>query len=432
MGFRIRFYAYMLLMPLALLLGACANVQQVPPLSRLFPQTIALETITPAPTPAMPIASRTARAVSTSTPAPSPDKHILGPEPTEFVTHTPRPGATPIPTIAFAPSISVTTQIHVRPLDQYPSSLTLDEDYIYWARGWNGDTYRFPIYGGAEEFLARSQFYQRGDGYLYSQWFVRAGDWFIYTDTRLYDTGVWALHALNLETKQDTIVMQETGSHAPAWSPLPYYSAEGDWLAWSRLELGDPMRCDQSVLGITNLASGEERELDRVCTLGHYMWIAPLITGDHLIIEQDLPDAQGRQNNIFLWNWKTGERTALTTTGYSSMPAVSGKWVVWKEAPRYTESRNYIIYNLETGARQSIRGLGCWMDPRVSGHWLYSGTCKNLTIYDLEQQRMVEVVKLPKGDKFYGAIMSDEWAVWGVVRETSLGKEYEFQWRRLP
>jgi Tol biopolymer transport system component len=247
------------------------------------------------------------------------------------------------------------------------------------------------------------------------------------------DVGSWAIHALNLRTKEDKTLMQETGSHAPMWSPMSDYSAEGEWLAWTRLELGHPTRCDQSILGMTNLATGEERELERVCTADHYIWSIPHLSGDNLIVEQDLPDKQGRQNNIFLWNWKTGERTALTTNGYSSMPAVSGKWVVWKEAPRYTSSRNYIIYNLETGQWQSFQGPKCWLDPRVSGHWLHSAVCKgDFTAYDLERQQMVNIVQLPKGESFRGFALSDEWAVWGVARDTPSGKEYKIQWRRLP
>jgi Tol biopolymer transport system component len=333
-----------------------------------------------------------------------------------------------------SPVISAVAEINSLPLvNNYPGTIALDQHYIYWAAAESDQLYRLPIARGENELLASSRLTEYSDGSLSSYWIQRGGNWLIFTDARQNDIGSWAIHALNLQTKEDKVMLQETGSHAPMWSPPPDYSAEGDWLAWTRLELGHSTRCDQSILGITNLATSEERELERVCTADHYIWSIPHLSGDQLIVEQDLPDREGRKNNIFVWNWKTGERTALTTNGYSSMPAVSGKWVVWKQAPRYTASQDYIIYNLETGARQTFRGLKCWVDPRVSGQWLYSSVCKNsFTVYDLEKQHMVNIVQLPKGESFRGFALSDEWAVWGVARNTASGKEFEIQWRRLP
>lgn len=369
----------------------------------------------------------------TSVPSVTRGAHQLGPEPTSFATLTPPLGTTRLSTANVTQVISATSSVQSTRVNDATARFALDEQFIYWVSEPNAQLFRLAIDGGEKELLASSQFNQYDDGYLFSDQLISTNKWLIFMDTRVNDTGIWALRALNLTTKQDKIVMQETGSHAPMWSPLPDYSAEGDWLAWTRLELGHPTRCDQSILGMTNLATGEERVLERVCTADHYIWAIPHLSGDHLIVEQDLPDKQGRKSNILLWNWKTGERKPLTTNGYSSMPAVSGKWVVWKEAPRYTASKNYIIYNLETGERKTIRGRGCWMDPRISGRWLHSGACKNtLTVFDLDQQRWVNVVQLPKGESFRGFGLSDEWAVWGVARETASGKEYEIQWRRLP
>lgn len=424
-----QFYLSVTVGLLALLLGACSLMPQPQP-------TVLADQFKPTPRTSVP--SRTAFSMRAEPPLPSatptPRAHVLGPRATPFLTFTPQLGATPVSTAAVLQLISVTTQIHSMSIANDSSGLFApDQEFIYWISEFDSQLYRLPLAGGANELLARSQFNQYDDGYLWSGSLIRAGDRLIFRDARENDIGTWALHALNLQTKQDKIVMQETGSHAPMWSPMSEYSAEGEWLAWTRLELGSPTRCDQSILGMTNLDTGKERELERVCTADHYIWSIPHLSGEHLIVEQDLPDAQGRKNNILLWNWKTGERTALTTNGYSSMPAVSGKWVVWKEAPRYTASKNYIIYNLETGERQSFRGLKCWSDPRVSGHWLYSSVCKNtLTVYDLAQQRWVNVVQLPKGESFRGIALSDEWAVWGVARDSAAGKEYEIQWRRLP
>lgn len=368
-------------------------------------------------------------------PSPSSQAHVLGPEPTKFVTLTPGARSTQIPTASMSQEISVTSQIYSLALgEQYPAKFALDETFIYWTGGSNASLFRFPIKGGENELLARSQFQQYHDGYLFSERMIRTGDWLIFMDTRLNDTGRWALHAMNLKTMQDKIVMQENASRAPVWSPLPDYSAEGDWLAWARLDLGNPNSCDQSILGVTNLATGEERELDRVCTADHYMWVAPLLSDNHLIVEQDLPDKQGRKNNIYLWDWMTGTREALTTNGYSSMPAVFGKWVVWKNAPRFTESRDDLIYDLATNQQISFRvPNGCSSDPRVSAHWLYTQPCGGtLSAYDLEKRRMVKIISLPKGEEIEGLALSEQWAVWGVARDTAAGREYEIQWRRLP
>lgn len=423
MRFLSRFQHTLSICWVALVLGACASAQQ-------FTTEKTLTAILPSASPAR---LQTGIVTLTLTPSPTLRKRILGPEPTPFLTHTPPPGATPIPTALISQPLTATTRIYSRTIGQSPYSFTLDAEFIYWSGLHDAALYRFPIQGGNDQLLTRSQLDKYGDSYLWAAAVRQSRDWLIFHDSRLNDVGSWALHALNLKTIEDRIVMQEIGSHAPMWSPLPDFSAEGDWLVWARLELGHATRCDQSILGMTNLVTGKERELERVCTADHYIWSIPHLSGEHLIVEQDLPDAQGRQNNIFLWNWKTGERKPLTTNGYSSMPAVSGKWVVWKEAPRYTASKNYIIYNLETGERQSFRGLKCWSDPRVSGHWLYSSVCKNtLTVYDLAQQRWVNVVQLPKGESFRGFGLSDEWAVWGVARETAARKEYEIQWRRLP
>lgn len=367
--------------------------------------------------------------------SPSRNAHVLGAEPTVFVTSTPPPGSPPIPTAPSLQVITATSQVHsIQITEDYVAKFALDQSYIYWTGGPDAGLYRFPINGGENELLASSQFNEHSDGYLFSEWLVRTGDWLIFMDTRQNDTGIWALHALNVKTKQDKIVMQENGIGA-TWSPLPFYSAQGDWLAWSRLELGNPAACDQSILGMTNLATGEQRELDRVCTADHYMWIVPLISENHLIVEQDLPDNQGRKNNIYLWDWTTGERTALTTNGYSNMPAASGKWVVWKEAPRFNESRNDVIYDLTTGLRQSLRvPKGCSSDPRVSGHWLFTQPCgSSFSAYDLEHQQMVNIVQLPKGEKIDAVGLSDQWAVWAVARDKSKTEiSTEVQWRRLP
>lgn len=369
----------------------------------------------------------------TSVPSVTRGAHLLGPEPTPFATLTPLPGTTRFSNANVTQVISATSSVQSTRVNDATARFALDEQFIYWVSEPNAQLFRLAIDDGEKELLASSQFNQYDDGYLFSDQIISTNKWLIFMDTRVNDTGIWALRALNLTTKQDKILMQETGSHAPMWSPAPDYSAEGDWLAWTRLELGDATRCDQSILGMTNLATDEERELERVCTADHYIWTIPHLSGDNLIVEQDLPDKQGRRNNIFLWNWKTGERKALTTNGYSSMPSASGKWVVWKNAPRYTQSREYVIYNLDTEEQKSFQGLGCWSDPRTSGHWLYSSVCKRVpTIYDMERERMVAVGELSKGDSLSGIAFSDKWAVWGVARDTAAGKEYEIQWRRLP
>ena len=423
MRFLPRFHLSLFTSCTALVLLACAPAQQL---------TVE-KTLTAISKSAVPTASQAVSITSTFTPSPTPHKRILGLEPTPFFTHTPPPGATSIPTALISQVITVTTPIHSGAIGRSPYSFALDDEFIYRSGLDDAALYRRTIESGIDRLLARSQLDKYGDSYLWPAPVRQSNGWLIYHNARTNDAGSWALHLLNLKTKQDKTLMQETGSHAPMWSPLPEYSAEGDWLAWTRLELGHATRCDQSILGMTNFVTGEERELERVCTADHYIWAFPHRSGDYIIVEQDLPDKQGRNNNIYLWNWKTGERTALTMNGYSSMPAVSGKWVEWKEAPRYTASKNYIIHKLETGERRSIRGLKCWSDPRVSGRWLHSSVCKNnWTAFDLERQQWVNIVQLPKGESFRGFALSDDWAVWGVARDTAAGKEYEIQWRRLP
>ncbi len=377
--------------------------------------------------------ARTARSAYSVTP--TPNFHILGPNPTALVTHTLPADVILLPTISTLRTISTTSQIHsMQVIGYYPVNFAIDDEFIYWTGGPDARLYRFPISGGENQILASSQFNQNNDGYLFSEWLVRTGDWLIFMDTQVNDIGAWALRALNVKTKQDKIIMQQTNPNT-TWSPLPLYSADGDWLAWSRLELGNPAACDQSILGITNLATGEQRELDRVCTANNYMWGAPLLSSNYLVVEQDLPDNQGNKNNIYLWDWENNKRTALTTNGYSSSPAFSGKWIIWKNAPRYTASRDYTIYDLNTDKQRLFTiPKGCPSNVWIENNWLYTPPCRNqLIAYDLEREQMVNIIQLAKGERFRGTGLSSKWAVWGINRD-SPNKHVltEFQWRRLP
>lgn len=270
------------------------------------------------------------------------------------------------------------------------SQLTLDESYLYWVgRQDPGTLFRYPLTGEGEiEPVVHTQF---EDGELYVNPLIRSGDWLIFSDTPASAQGVtWALRALNLSDGSERILLEEPGDRA-SW-PGACADADGDWVVWSRMHSAEELSCTETILALYNLETGEHRELERECAEDNRMWTMPHISGEHVVVEQDLPASKGSDNNVYLYDLTTGERTALTTDGRSSMPHLSEEWVVWRGGPRYSYGTETVLYNWRTEEKFELTH-----QPRLcgqlSGRWLFwtPTALKPLYVYDLETRQLLLV-----------------------------------------
>lgn len=342
----------------------------------------------------------------------------------------------PMPTAAVAWATVQTSPVHSLRLEsQVATSIALDETFIYWTPAPNsGRILRYPLDGGTVETIATSRFTRFGDGYLGSFGLLRRGDWLIFTDTRENDNSVWAVRALNVMTGQERLVLDEPGD--PISAPGPDYDADDDWVVWTRTEHSKDAGCDVSILAMQNLKTGQMRELDRVCTATNYSWALPHLWGDKLIVEQDLPNSKGGGNNIYLFDLTTGKRTALTENRSSSMPTMSGRWLVWKNAPRFFAGNALVIYDLVTGQRWSIRSpLNDPSDPLVAGHWLYWGAGPRPFVgYNLESGTFLTVATPGVDEAFDSVAVAGNIAAWDRHPNFSSGKltDHILEWRTLP
>jgi hypothetical protein len=295
------------------------------------------------------------------------------------------------------------------------SHLTLDESYLYWVgRQDPGTLFRYPLKGDGEiEPVVHTQF---EGGELYAIPPIRSGDWLIFFDTPASAQGVtWALRALNLSDGSEQILLEEPGD--PASWPGAYADAAGDWVVWSRTRSAEELSCTETILALYNLETGERRELERECAEDNRMWTMPHISGEHVVVEQDLPDSKGSDNNVYLYDLTTGERTALTTDGCSSMPHISGEWVVWRGGPRHSYGTETVLYNWRTEeqfiltheprhyARLSGRWL-CWVKPRPF---------EPLYVYDLETRQLLLVTTPGENQDIKDVAIHGNTIAWSLI-----------------
>jgi hypothetical protein len=388
--------------------------------------TASATSIRSTPTPQQPISV-------TSTPSPSP-------WPTETTTPTPQATATSTPTSVslvnpIAATISPATLHQLILRKQAAAWIVLDQKYLYWV------TYqapyrilRYPLTGGQTETIAISR-YKDGDVTTLTP--ILSGDWLIFVDTPSasgYAT-TWSVRALNLRTMKKLVVVEEPGD--PISWPGPWVGADGDWVVWTRTGHGKDAQCDQTILAMRNLKTGEQRELEKGCTLDSGMWGLPQLIGDKLIVEQDLPDTQGGGNRIYLFDLTSSQRIPLTEGGIGSMPVAAGSWVIWKDGPRYQYGIVNTVYNLQTGDKYKISAPAKEpSDPEISGHWLYwrPSALEPFYAYDLETNRMLTVAT-PGGNENLGpAAIYGNTVAW--QRDTDFSDapptDNVLEWRTLP
>jgi hypothetical protein len=298
--------------------------------------------------------------------------------------------------------------------------------------------YRISLSGQAPvpELVVSSSF---PDGSLDGSDPLFAGDWLVFMDLPFSGgNSVWKLRAHNLKSGEDRILLDEPGD-AQSW-PGPTYSAGGDRVAWTHNSWSEGLKCTVNILGVTDLETGEVRELDRGCADYAMMWSILALTGDNLIVEQDMADNLGRGNRIWLFDLKDSSRRLLSGEGNASMPVASGPWVVWKDVQRYDHATALTLYNLESGASEQISTCAAARDPSdpsLSGDWIFWScvASDSNAWYAYRISDGHKFVLMPPGpDLAVGPLrIADGWMLWGVwtnIHET--GGKTILYWRPFP
>ncbi len=388
----------------------------------------------PVETPTISASRNTIEATPTltqTTVTPTPTSMVQLESPIE--TSTPQPTEEWLPPIALTPIAPSSTTLHTLRFEkQEPRQITPDETHLYWVlHGDRRHIWRYPLAGGEVETVASTKF---EDGELTVLPPLRSGDWVIFLDTpRSAEGTTWTLRALNLKDGTEQVILEEAGD--PTSWPGPCVDADGDWVVWTRTKQAEDKECVETILAMRNLRTGEQRELERSCVEDQHMWMFPQLSGDHLVVEQDLPDSKGRGNNIYLYDLTSGQRTALTDDGRSSMPDISGPWVVWKAGPRFSYGRATVIYDLRSGQRFKIKH-----DERLAGqvfgHWLCwrPSAREPLYVYDLEAEQTLVVVTPGENENIEAVRIYGNTIVWcrNLDFEHSAPHDYLLEWRTLP
>lgn len=311
------------------------------------------------------------------------------------------------------------------------SHVALDETYLYWVLDEGKHILRYPLLGGEVEAVTSTRF---EDGELSVHPLLRSNDWLIFLDTPRSAEGVtWTLRALNLSDGTEQVVIEERGDRT-SW-PGPFVDADGDWVVWSRTRRSEEKGCVETILAMYNLRTGERRELERSCVEDRHMWVFPHLSGDHLVVERDLPDSKGGGNDIYLYDLTSGQRTALTDDGRSSMPDISGPWIAWKAAPRFSRGPT-LLYNLDTGEREVVRRPGRHLGPQLAGRWLYwqPSARQSLYVYDLEAKQLSLVATPGENEDFDDVGVCCGTIAWclNLDFEHAPPGDYALEWRTLP
>jgi len=396
--------------------GATATARAQPSTSKPTPQSTAEDKRTP-----------TAAPEATSTPTPTVEPTPTGTPSPQLTEECPPRGCPPI-----TPQPAPVHTLLLREKQGTPHVMALDDTYLYWALHKGGRIFRYPLVGGEVETVASTRF---EDGELTVLPPIRSGDWLIFLDTPRSAEGVtWTLRALNLSDGTEQVVIEEAGDRT-SW-PGPLVDADGDWVVWSRTSRSEDKDCVETILAMYNLRTGERRELERSCAEDQHMWVFPHLSDDLLVVEQDLPDSKGGGNNIYLYDLTSGERTALTEDGRSSMPAISIPWVAWKAAPRFSYGPT-LLYNLDTEEQEVIHCPRCsQLGPQLAGHWLYwqPSAKKPLYVYDLEAEQLLLVATPGENEDFEDVGIYDDTIAWclDLDSEHAPPEDYLLEWRTLP
>ncbi len=314
------------------------------------------------------------------------------------------------------------------------SRVMLDEAYLYWTVNEQEDTiFRLPLNGGDSETYITSKF-QGGNIDVFP--LTRTGDWFVYFDQdNSGEDADWELRSKNVRDGSEKIVLAGRGAQVSAFDL--FISASGEWLAWSRLIPNTQGACQESVLGLSNLRTDEQIELDRAC-IDQYMWTLVGLSGQTLVAEQDFPEAKGSGHNVYLFeDARSKQYKALTDGSNASMPYISSPWIVWKDAPRFQTGNNVSLYNISDKTRRAVIAPGYSPpDPKLKEQWLHwisdDGITAqdNIYLYDLKREQTWKIH--PQKEGYLDAIaIYGPWIAWGIISELA-GGDSVIEWGQLP
>ena len=316
--------------------------------------------------------------------------------------------------------------------NQIELNMILDGQYLYWIVVEQEDTiFRMLLNGGPTEKFVTSKF--KG-GNVTVRTPIRAGNWFLYFDHNNSGTEPdWNLWAKNMQDGSEKVVLSGKGGFT-----TPYdlnYSASGEWLAWSHTIPQTQTTCEQSVLGLINLNTNEQIELDRNC-IDQYIWTIVQLSGQTLVAEQDFPDFKGGGHSLYLFNDVLRKQYIPLADHNASMPQISPPWIVWKNGPRFEYSKSNTLYNLNDETRQAVIAPGeSPSDPRLAGQWLHWISIDvnrgyNIFLYDLKREQAWKM-PAPNEGIFMGVTTNGQWIIWSRSGKNAKD-DWVLEWAKLP
>jgi len=260
---------------------------------------------------------------------------------------------------------------------------------------------------------------------------IRSGEWLIFVDAQYPTAGTpYRLRALNVVDRTEQTLIENTDGKVS----LPWFDAEEEWAVWTVTRATENFNCTETVLAVHNLENGQSKELEDSCAEETHIWSFPKLSGNYLVVEQDLPDARGSGNNIYLYDLSSATLTALTADGHSSEPDISGLWVVWKDAPRFSEAQRTVLYNIQSQERQ-VLNVGYDFLFLSDERWLYwqMPGSSPIAVYDLATKQLLQIA-FPAFDEILGAVsIENNIIAWARIPD-SVGESSNsvIEWRSLP
>lgn len=322
--------------------------------------------------------------------------------------------------------------------DQRVSTLALSSRYIYWTYVSPQSAisrYSFASDTVENQYLS-SQFETGSLGYIGP---ISQKEWLIYLDVNLdSEEFSWNLNATNNETGKKQALLETRGDNK-TW-PGPNVDFNDGRVAWSYTSYDETENCTKTNLGTINLNTGKQTIMDAIwADNGPYLWSSLATTKNYIIVEQDLPDSKGGDNDLFLYDVDRGERKKITENGHSSMPDASYPWVIWKNSRRFERGFQNVIFNLETQKRKTINvpgGASLPPDPQVDGPWLYWNMLDQtgsgmVYLYNLKKEQVYKM-SAPNDREAYSDIdIFKDTIVWSRYQLKSQGDSI-IEWAKLP
>ena len=352
-----------------------------------------------------------------------------------FIPRSAQPVENLPPAAAFSPTVSGSLTLK----NQTVGRLALDETYLYWTESETQDTiFRVPLNGGATEKIVTAKS-KDGNVVGYGILIVKDG-WLVYLeDAGSAKQANWELRAKNLRDGSEQVVLKGDGAQAYAFEALGKanlnVSVDQDWLAWSRTVPGTGGSCDESVLGLVNLRTAEQIELDRACS-DQFSWGKLSLSGQTLVAEQDLAYGRGNGSNLYIFDdFHSRRGRALTDDGRNSLPGISDQRIVWKNAVHFGGGQITSVYERGSKVERAIRVPGeSGSDPTLAGQWLYwyaSAPAGGTTLYDLKRGQ-TWLMPAPQAGVLSAVTINGSWIAWSRRRDFQAVGDSVLEWAHLP